>query len=206
MLVDIIVQFATVFLGAYLAFAAEELRQRRQTRNWARTHIRQLSSLFRAETQTSHVADNVLAEQVAALDAWLAARTSEDLTGPQWDAAVNTVSARGPDLGSLLRGEPVALLPPDLALALAAVEGAGRELEMAFGSVSALRDRVISLWAERRVPLDDADRRIVVLYRSAVVDYAALINQAVSAVNTAMIQMDAWAGRGQSVEAGAHER
>lgn len=194
MIADIAVQFATVFLGAYLAFAAEELRQRRQTREWAKTHLRQLSSLFSAESQTSHRATDLLGDQLAALDAWLAARTADEVAEAQWEAIVNVVSARGPDLSSLLRGEPVALLPPDLALALATVEGVGRELEMAYETIRAMRERILPLWAERKTPLDDADRRLVSLHRSAVVDYSELIERTVKAVRSAVVQIDAWAG------------
>jgi hypothetical protein len=191
---DIAVQFATVFLGAYLAFAAEELRQRRQTREWAKTHLRQLSALFSGETQTSHEATDLLDEQLVALDAWLGGRTTEDVSETQWQAIVNVVSARGPDLSSLLRGEPVALLPADLALALSTVEGAGRALETQYESIRAMRERIIVPWAERSVPLSEADRRIVALYRSAVVDYRTLIEQAVAAVRSAVEHIDSWAG------------
>lgn len=116
------------------------------------------------------------------------------MTETQWQAVMNTVSGRGPDLGSLLRGEPVALLPPNLALALAAVESAGRELELAFGSVSSTRERVIPLWAVRRIPLEEADLRLVMLYRTAVIEHTGLIEQAVTAVQAAVTQIDAWAG------------
>ena len=111
MFADIVVQFATVFVGAYLAFAAEELRQRRQTREWAKSHLRQLSSLFSGERQTADIATTLMNDQLAALAAWQTADREEDLTAEQWDAIVYIVSSRGPDLGPLLRGEPVALLP-----------------------------------------------------------------------------------------------
>lgn len=194
MIADIAVQFATVFLGAYLAFAAEELRQRRQIRQWARTHLRQLSALFSGEAQTSQVATDLLGAQLVALDAWLGGRTTDDLDETQWEAIVNVVSARGPDLGSLLRGEPVALLPAELALALSSVEVAGRELESTYEGVRALRERILGLWAERKVPLDEADRRIVALYRSAVVEYQELIVRAVQSVRSAVEHIDGWAG------------
>ena len=51
-----------------------------------------LTVLFHAETDSSHVADGVLGEQLVALDVWLDARTPEDVTETQWSAAVNTVS------------------------------------------------------------------------------------------------------------------
>lgn len=190
MIADIAVQFATVFLGAYLAFAAEELRQRRQTRQWAKTHLRQLSSLFSGESQTSHVATGLLDDQIVALDAWLAGRTTEE----QWAAVVHIVSARGPDLSSLLRGEPVALLPHGLALELSTVESLGRSLETATDAVRAMRERILPLWADREVPLGEADRRLVGLYRSTVAEYRELIEQAVAAVRSATVQINAWAG------------
>jgi hypothetical protein len=191
---DIAVQFATVFLGAYLAFAAEELRQRRQIREWAKTHLRQLSSLFHTETGVADVATDLLGDQLAALDAWLAARTPDEVTEAQWEAVMHIVSARGPDMSSLLRGEPVALLPPELALALSRVEGIGRELEAANDGISSMRERVMPLWAERRAPLDEAGGRIVAFHRSTVVEYRELIERTVQAVRSAVVQIDAWAG------------
>lgn len=194
MIADIVVQFATVFLGAYLAFAAEELRQRRQTRHWAKTHLRHLSALFSGETRTADVARDLLGRQLAAYDAWLAARTPKDVTEAQWEAVLDIVGSRGPDMGPLLRSEPVALLPPELALALSTVEQLGRELEAATAVVQSSRERILPLWAERRAPLGQADQRFVALHRSALVEYYGLIERTVQAVRSTVVRIDAWAG------------
>jgi hypothetical protein len=190
---DIVVQLATVFVGAYFAFAAEDLRQRRQTREWAKSHLRQLSSLLSGERQTGDVATTLMGDQLAALAVWQTAGREEDLTAEQWDAIVYIVSSRDPDLGALLRGEPVALLPSDLAIGLAAVEGLGRELEAASGDIRAIRERVLPLWAQRKAPLDPAERRIVEFYRTTAVQYAELIERTVEAVRSVVVQIDAWA-------------
>ena len=194
MITDIAVQFATVFLGAYLAFAAEELRQRRQTREWAKSHLRQLSALFSSETRTADAASGLTGDQLAGLDAWLAAQSDADMTPEHWAAIVHIVTSRAPELGQLLRGEPIALLPPDLALGLSTVEGLGRGLESVGGEIRALRERILAPWASQVVPLGEADRRIVGFYRSTIIEYAHQIERTVEAVRSVVVQIDSWAG------------
>jgi hypothetical protein len=116
------------------------------------------------------------------------------MTEAQWDAVVHIVTARAPDLGPLLRGEPVAVLPAELALGLAQVEALGRELESANDEIRGLRERILELWAERRLPLSEADKRLVGLYRSTVVEYSDLIGRTVAAVRSAVAQIEPWAG------------
>jgi hypothetical protein len=114
------------------------------------------------------------------------------------------VTARAPDLSALLRGEPVALLPVDLALSLAGIEALGHNLESATADVRAMRERILPLWAARKAPLSEAERRMVGLYRENVMEFSDVTARTVATVRAVVTQIEPWVGvrRGRGVRPG----
>ncbi|MGH3679916.1 MAG: hypothetical protein ACRDT2_06630 [Natronosporangium sp.] len=150
-------QFAAVFVAAFLAFGLEDLRERRRTSRWVRTHLSQLRELMPAADSATGAAAAAIAGYLAALDSWLAAEKPADMTASDWEQLAETFSTVVPDFGPVLRSEAVTVLPQELALALARVEAGSRQFAVLTGNLQLANQDVLAAWHERRVPLSDPD-------------------------------------------------
>src|SRR5262245_1877242 len=143
---DIAAAFVTTFVGVLLAFGLENTRQRRRTAAWVRQHLEHLRASLAEEVAAGEHVDALIVAQVSACNAWIAARTGDDVTEEQWELVFASALASAPDFGALLRSEAVTSLPPVLALALSQVEYAGRGVESGSAAAEAARTTVAPLW------------------------------------------------------------
>lgn len=150
-------QFAAVFVAAFLAFGLEDLRERRRTSRWVRTHLHQLRELMPADDSRTGAAGAAIAGYLAALDSWLAAENPADMTESDWERLSETFSTIVPDFGSVLRSEAVTVLPQELALALARLEAGSRQFAVLTSNLQLANQDALAAWHERRVPLSDPD-------------------------------------------------
>ena len=188
MVADIAVQFATVFLGAYLAFAVEQLRERRAIQRVARTLLRQISGNIAAAAQGGAAVDAALAAQIAAVDRWLA---GADLDTPQWRLIAESMTVHTSDVTSLLRAEPVTVMPAALTAALARLEGAATVMAGTAAAANQARERILVPWASRR-PLTEEDLPLVQLYRSELADLRNAGVRTAGATADLVEQINAW--------------
>lgn len=183
-------QFVAVFVAAFLAFGLEDLRERRRTARWVRTHLRHLRELIRIDNAATGTAAAVIAGYLAALDSWLAAEKPADMAEADWERLAESFSTTPPDFGPMLRSEAVTVLPQDLALALAKLEAASRLFAVLTGNFQLASQEVLPAWHERRVPLSDPDasrvrrlRRVMRDMQDAEQRYSPLVGEIVAALD-----------------------
>lgn len=173
---DIAALFVTTFLGAFLAFGLENLRERRRLTTWVRQHVVHLRGIMLEEVSNIGKVDKLLAQQVAACDAWLAAAEPADVSEEQWDLVGGVITARAPDFGAVLRSEAVTAIPAQLALAMVQTELFAVGLEQSSNHVQATLTMVLPLWFDRTAPLSESDRRRVLRQREALTSLIDAVN------------------------------
>jgi hypothetical protein len=163
--VEIVLSFAGVFVGAFLAIGLENWRERAVIRRWVREHLAHLMShIVGVERPTADDVQQKFRELDQALDRWSAAE--EQLDEETWKLLGYTAVSSPIDFAHLLRSEAVAVLPKGLAHAIADVEYWSGMLGLASRSVNEVFVRdVLPLWFERRLPLGEADRRRLRFYQ-----------------------------------------
>ncbi len=117
-----VLQLGTVFLGAFLAFGLENLRERRQLRGWANDYLRRVqTALMTPEDRTS---DRLLETTAAGYDRFI---TPEGYTPDEgdWNALMNVTVKMASDHRALLEGPAARALPAELAQASASLTTAG---------------------------------------------------------------------------------
>lgn len=189
---DIAAQFVTTFLGAFLAFGLENGRQRRRTVGWVRQHLAHLRASLANEVAAGAEVDAVIAAQVGACTAWIAAKSADDLSGEQWELIFASTVASAPDFGALLRSEAVTSLPPPLALALSQVEYAARGVESGAAATEAARATVAPLWFDRAAPLAPADRRRVEVLRESITELGGRVRAVRGPLDDLVTAIDCW--------------
>jgi hypothetical protein len=189
---DIAATFVTTFLGVLLAFGLENGRQRRRTTEWVRQHLGHLRVSLVEEVATGKQVDAVIAAQVGACNAWIAARSGDDVLEEQWELIFASALANAPDFGAVLRSEAVTSLPPALALALSQVEYAGRGVESGSSAAEAARTAVAPLWFDRTVPLSPSDRRRVEVLRDTITQLAERVKAIRGPLDDLVSAIDDW--------------
>jgi hypothetical protein len=190
--VDIAALFVTTFLGAFLAFGLENLRERRRITGWVRQHIGHVRTGMVDEVQVVGQIDQLLGAQIDAIDAWLAATDPGDLSEAQWDLIASSISASAPDYGAVLRSEAVTAVPADLALALSQIESSAVGIGKATDLVHASLDTVLPLWFQRTAPLSEPDRRRVLRLRESVVNVIELARATQTPLENLVNAIDRW--------------
>lgn len=194
---DIAALFVTMFLGAFLAFGLENLRERRHATDWIRQHLKHVRPVMAADAAGFGTVTGLLASQIAACEAWIAARDPDDLTEDQWEAVILTVNMITPDWGTILRSDALMALPPGLAVALAQTEQFARIAALQASGVAAKREQVMPLWYERSVPLSAADARRVRVLRDAVAEFTEAIGAGVPQISQLVAEIDRWSASGE---------
>lgn len=168
----------------------EDLRERRRTGRWVRTHLRHLRELMRLDGTATDAAAVAIAGYLAGLDSWLAAEKPADMADSDWERLTDTFSTIVPDFGPVLRSEAVTVLPQDLALALARLEAAARQFAILTSNFQLANQDVLAAWHERRVPLSDPDasrvrrlHQVMCEIRDAEQRFSPLVNEVVAALD-----------------------
>lgn len=190
---EIVLSFAGVFVGAFLAIGLENWRERRVTRRWVREHLEHLMGFIGLERPG---ADEVQKHFVAvdrALDMW--AVTVGPLDEETWELLNSTVTATPIDFAHLLRSEAVTVLPRPLSNAIADVEYWSGMLGLTSGRLREVYDsQVLPLLLERRVPLTEVDRRRLRLYQEGLHDLLEKEVRATEAIDRMVEEYRAFAG------------
>ena len=98
----------TVFVGAFLAFFLENLRERRRLKEWLRQYLDQSATMLgHTETVFPQVA-TMLDDMQTQLDGWVAPSP----TVPDWDVLNGVPVSRAPDLLGSLQGEALSVVRP----------------------------------------------------------------------------------------------
>jgi hypothetical protein len=191
-LLTIVLQFAAVFTAAFLAFGLENLRERRRAAKWVRGHLGHLRDLLAAGAPTIRSASAKLADNCKALDKWRDAAAPEDLSDEEWDRIGESIRTEWPDLGSLLRGEALVVVPHELALALVRVEQEGRMFSYLVDSFREAHRDVLPAWHDRQVPLAAGDASRVRRLRSTLDQVNAAVPRLADAVDEVLAALDRW--------------
>lgn len=187
---NLIIQSLAIFAAAFLAFALEDLRERRRTRRWVTRYLRTFASMMANEAaQEASIASHARS-QVAALDAWLSATDEADLTEDQWEQANGGWNGMGFDLSAVLRSEAVSVMPERTSRALAELEQHGRLVVASTNSATARREAIQDAWAERRVPISAADARRVLLFREVIEDLGRTVPEVYAKLNEVLRLLD----------------
>ncbi len=192
--VDIATGFVTTFLGAFLAFGLENLRERRRLQEWVRQHLAHLRIGVRRDLAAPAQIHRLLAEQTSACHAWIAASGPEDMSEKLWTQIAVVMVASAPDFSAILRSEAVTVLPPPLGAALSETEMAGMIVEKHTAALIAHREYVMPLWFERTVPLTPADARRVVALQDTIKDLDQAIHALYQPLQRMINEIDRWLG------------
>ncbi|HEY2791682.1 MAG TPA: hypothetical protein VGJ28_04965, partial [Micromonosporaceae bacterium] len=113
-LLDIGALFVTTFLGAFLAFGLENVRERRRLTAWVRQHMAHLRTTIAEESAAIGDIDGLLVETIAACDSWMTAEKADEVTERQWELIGSAIIANAPDFGAIVRSEALTVLPTGL--------------------------------------------------------------------------------------------
>ncbi len=144
-LVEILLQMGTVFLGAFLAFGLENLRERRQLRAWANEYLRRVREDLleeKSDTQAVEKLEGTIADYATftALDNDLL--PSED----EWNSLMNLNLTMHTDYRALLESTAVRVLPAELVKELSELNECRRVDEV-------MSDLCSTAWQQYTVPL-----------------------------------------------------
>lgn len=179
--VDIIIQFVTVFLGAFLAFWLENVRERQQLRGWLKKYLRD------SYVELAATVEN-LPPFVSQLEAELA-RFSElsegkrDPTEEDWKHIGGIVTAQFSGAQFLFESEALNVLTGDVIRHLKLLQDATDSAKVTFNQFHSIQEAyVYPLAIERPESLSAAQRRSLGLAGNAferfVTEIKALIQQA----------------------------
>ena len=191
-LLDIGALFVTTFLGAFLAFGLENLRERRRLTRWVRQHLGHLREMIAGEEATVGEVNSLLAKKITACDAWLTAEKPDEITDEQWELLGSTAIAHAPDFGAVLRSEALTVIPPDLGVALSRTEAAGAQTEDVSRQVLADFESVQDRWFDRTVPLSEPDRRRLRRLRDHLVELQETVDQVRQPLRALLAGIEGW--------------
>ena len=119
--VEVLLQFVTVFLGAFLAFVIENVRERRRLRGWVKRYLEQLYSDLQENTAAQEEGVRALRESTKAYQRF--AEAGPDVPAPQkadaWDALLGMSYRSNDNFKILLEGDALRVLPAEVVRAVA---------------------------------------------------------------------------------------
>ena len=163
---DIIIQFVTVFLGAFLAFWLENVRERRQLRSW-------LSKYLRAGYSDLAKSQHKVEEGLLSLRAYVATfgRLSEPDTTPteeDWKTLSAQIAAEFGRNNFLFESESLNVLAPELVGRLKDMQTVTDDVQRWFEKFEALHSAyILPLVVERPDKLTASQRRALALTKKA---------------------------------------
>lgn len=178
----------TVFVGAFLAFFLENLRERRRLKEWLRQYLDQSATMLgHTETVFPQVA-TMLDDMQTELDGWVAPSP----TVPDWDVLNGVPVSRAPDLLGSLQGEALSVVRPGVLTSLVAVETSARTLELVSTRLESFHDQyVLPLVIRQQVTLTESDRAGLLLFRSKLADFRLVVSQCAADIAHALQQLRA---------------
>lgn len=143
-ILEVFLQFGTVFVGAFLAFVLENLRERQQLRRWANEYLRRV----RIDLQQSK-SEETLAELdrvIAAYTSFIAKEENHVASEAAWNALMWFRLEQHPTYQALTESAAARALPAELVQTLDTLDDAGRAVEVTLHHCH-------SAWQQYTVPL-----------------------------------------------------
>ena len=154
---EVFLQLGTVFLGAFLAFLLENLRERRQLWGWANDYLRRVRATL--ATSESEASDGVLEATAASYDSFIMPDEGREPIEGDWNALMNVTIKMSADHRALLESPATRVLPAELVEALSELAERGRMEEAVSGlSLSAWQPYTVPL-VLKQTQISDAERR-----------------------------------------------
>ena len=154
---EVFLQLGTVFLGAFLAFWLENLRERRQLRGWANDYLRRVRAAL--ATSESGVSDGVLEATAASYDRFVTPDKGHKPTEGDWNALMNVTIKMSADHRALLESPATRVMPAELVEALSELAERGRTEDAVSGlSLAAWQQYTVPL-VLKRAQVSDTERR-----------------------------------------------
>lgn len=182
----VLVQFASVFLAAFLAFGLENYREQRRTRRWVHAYLAHLLADLEPALAQGTTVRNELDATMEAAATWRQAGHPggpDQLDAASWQRLAEVPTSSGVDLSPVLRTEAITTLAQPLALALADLERTGRMLELSTTQLISQHERdVLPLWYQRKIPLSPEEARRVAWFQTSVAGLARITDEALLAV------------------------
>lgn len=151
-------QFLTVFLGAFLAFWLENLRERQQLKTWVRKNLK--ASYDELSLQQAEEAELVkhFPNQLEVYAKFYQGNVG-DITEDDWEVLGRVFYSFSKDTSSLLEGEALRVIDPVLAKTLLQKEKSEFALLKVSELWSTFHDNNIStVCIERRLPLSEQEK------------------------------------------------
>jgi hypothetical protein len=170
---EILLQFLTVFLGAFLAFWLENLRERRQLKQWVRKYLRRTYKALNEERSSEEASIPVLAQQLSTLEKFSSPETPT-LTENDWNSLSNIHYNFQKESVSLLEGEALQVIDASLIKALEQVE----RLDFACDKLSELyvnayKDYMMPILLQQPTPPTEVQKQAVAYVRAVGSQYSA---------------------------------
>ena len=109
-------QFGTVFLGAFLAFVIENVRERRRLRGWVRKYLERFYSDLREGVAAQEEIVRSLEMSTASYQKFT--EPNSDVTLNEWRALLTMYYGLGNDFRLLLEGDALRVLPAEVVRAV----------------------------------------------------------------------------------------
>ena len=167
--VELLIQFATVFLGAFLAFWLENLRERRQLRSWLHKYLKDAYANLK-KLQATHPYEIKTLKEIVNVFARLSQEGSE-VSEDDWKILSARFGMKMNDSTFLLSGEPLNVLEPELVHFFQRMEETVALIQTGFGRLQTLQnEHVLPIYLEQPDELNDQHRRVMKLMENVLED------------------------------------
>ena len=178
---EFLLALLTVFVGAFLAFFVDNLRERRRLAEWVRRYLRDVRVGLEQTAQALSPALASLADTAGALSALL------DGQEPLWETLATTTATTPPDLMGALRGEGITAVPPHVVSALQGIETSTQELYLRAERLAMMHGRfILPLYLERPSRITITEERGARLFAQAHAEFRQVAEAAARSIGDAV--------------------
>lgn len=175
---ELLVQFATVFLGAFLAFWLENVREQRKLKTWVNHYLRQIYDDLGEAVDALAASEKLFRERLEAYQVFLEATSDTQLDEETWRKLTAVSQERATDFMAPLSGEALRVLPPQLSDALTQLQQVTQKSELFLNILHEIHARdVMPIYYDHQLPLSERERRQLGYFRLRLNDYLAIFEQ-----------------------------
>ena len=192
---ELLIQFATVFLGAFLAFWLENVRERRKLKAWVDHYLRRIYDDLGEAVDALAASEKLFRERLEVYQRFLEATPDTQLNEETWRKLTAVSQERATDFMAPLSGEALRVLPPHLSDALTQLQQVTQKSELFLSLLHEIHARdVMPIYYEYRLPLSERERRQLGYFKLRLNDYLAIFEQSKAVYTNCYEQLGTYLG------------
>lgn len=162
---DILAQFITVFLGAFLAFWLENVREKRQLQSQLSSYIRQFIKWQEEDIDNQRTAAAAIGDIIGVYERLIQSENAP--TERDWQTLSARIGALPSDMSLLFSGESLSILPADIIAAFRKMSVHVEMMQSGLKSYETFHTAyIVPLTVRRPVTFADTDKRALDLVKS----------------------------------------